>query len=147
MLCHECLAHSVSNRTFVKCLVGLDGHLNFIADSDKQEAALRTVDCDLTNQFVEALGEELLTERADSSFAGLTSLDCGVELILQVDHVDLCGGLRRNVTDPERAGFSVLARRQDRVQVVLIPLFLVLSCLFHLISWRSLLFLGLLIGD
>ena len=147
LLCHERLAHSISNRTFVKSLIGLDGHLNFIADSNKQEAALCTVDSDLTDQFVEALGEELLTEWADSGFTGLASLNRGVQVILQVDHVDLSGGLGRNVTDPEGAGFSVLARRQNRVQIVLVPLLLVLSCLFHLISWRSLLFLGLLVGD
>ena len=100
LLSHESLAHAVSNRTFVKCLVSLNGHLDFVSDTDQKEASFSTIDGDLSDKFIEALSEKFFTEWANTSLSGLSFLDVGIELILQVDNVDLRGGLRRDVTDP-----------------------------------------------
>ena len=84
---------------------------------------------------------------ADASLTSLTSLNGSIKMVLKVDNVNLCGGLGRNVTDPEIAAFLILTRRQDRVQVVLITLLLVLACLLHSISRSLLLASSLGIGD
>ena len=55
LLSLERLPYSISHGTFIKGLVGLDGHLNFVLNSDKEEASLRTVDCDLPNHFIKGL--------------------------------------------------------------------------------------------
>ena len=54
---HQCLTHAESNWTLIQCLISLDCHFDFIANTHKQEATLGTVDRDLANQLIEALGE------------------------------------------------------------------------------------------
>ena len=111
LLSHKGLAHSVSDRALVKSLISLDGHLDFVTDTHEEEASLSAVDGDLTDQFIEALGEELLTVWADSGLSGLTALDSSIELILKIDNVDLSGGLGRDVTHPEGTALRELSRR------------------------------------
>ena len=147
LLGHEGLAHAVSNGTLVERLIGLDGHLDFVTDTHQEEAALSAVDSDLADQLVEALAEELLTEGADARLAGHRALQRLVELVLQIDNVDLRGGLRRDVTHPEGALIGEFSRRQDRVEVVLITLLLVLPRLLQLVHGRLLLSLRLLVRD
>ena len=147
LLRHQGLTHTVGNRTLVQGLVGRDSHLDFVADAHQQESSLSTVDNDLTNKFIEALREELFTVWADAGLTSLASLNGSIKMVLKVDNVNLCGGLGRNVTDPEIARLMVLTRRQDRVQVVLITLLLVLTSLLHGISWSLFLAPSLSIGD
>ena len=147
LLGHQGLTHAVGDRTFVQGLVGRDSHLDFVTDAHQQEASLSTVDDDLTNEFVKALREELFTMGADASLTSLASLNGSIKMVLKVDNVNLGGGLWRNVTDPEIAGFVILTRGQDRVQVVLITLLLVLACLLHRVSRSLLLASSLGIGD
>ena len=72
----------------------MNGHLDFVTDTHEQETTLSTVDGDLSDKLIEALGEEFLTEGADASLARLASLDRGVQLVLKIDDIDLGGGLR-----------------------------------------------------
>jgi len=144
---HQGLAHTISNWALVQCLVRLDGHFDLISHSDQQEAPLSTVDRNLSDQLIEALGEKLLTEGADAGFAGLTVLNLSIKLLLQVENVDGCGGLGRNVTHEQTTALGVLPGWQDRVQVVLITLLLVLSRLIHLTEWCLLLAFCLFVSD
>ena len=125
----------------------MNGHLDLIPYSNEKESSFSAVDGDLSDQFIEALGEELFSVRANTGLTGLTSLDSGIKLVLEVDNVDLGGGLGRDVTHPQGTAFRVLAGRQDRVQVVLISLLLVFTGLLHLIHGCLLLALGFLVGD
>ena len=84
---------------------------------------------------------------ADAGLTSLASLNGSIKMVLKVDNVYLGGGLGRNVTDPEITRLMVLTRRQDRVQVVLITLLLVLTSLLHGISWSLFLAPSLSIGD
>ena len=147
LLGHEGLAHAVGDRALVQGLVGRDSHLDFITDAHQEEASLSTVDDNLTDELVKALGEELLTMGADAGLSGLASLDGSIKVVLEVDDIDLGGGLGRNVTDPEIASLVILTRWQDRVQVVLIALLLVFASLLHRVGRSFLLALGLGIGD
>lgn len=127
LLSHECLAHAVRYRAFVERLVGLYGHLDFVAHAHEQEAALSAVDCDLPDYLVEALGVELFPDRADAGFSGLLRLQPLVQVVLEVDHVDTRGRCGRDVTHPQLAILRVLSWWQDRVKVILIPC---RTCLF-----------------
>ena len=92
-LSHQCLTHAESNRTLIQCLICLDCHFDFIANTDQQEATFGTVDRDLANQLIETLGEELLTEWAETCLSRLAVLNLEVKLVLQVQHIDRGGWL------------------------------------------------------
>ena len=81
------LAHTVGNRALVKGLVGLDGHLDLVTHTHQKETTLRTLDRDLADQLVEALGVELFTDGADASLASLAGLETLVQIVLEVDNV------------------------------------------------------------
>ena len=93
LLRHERLSHAVSDRALVEGLVGLDRHLDLISHAHKEEAALGGVDSDLSDQLVEALGEEFFAEGADAGLSSLGALERSIKFVLQVDHVDLSGWL------------------------------------------------------
>lgn len=93
LLSHKSLAHSISDRTLVKRLIGLNCHLNLITNTHQKEAALCTVDSDLADKLIKTLGEEFLTEWADTGLTGLSALELLVEPVLQIDHINLSGGL------------------------------------------------------
>lgn len=128
-------------------MVRLDCHLDFVTDTNKKEASFSTVDSDLTDEFIEALGEELFSEGANTGLTRLTSLNASIELVLQIDNVNLGGGLGRHVTHPEAALIRVLSRGQNRVEVVLVTLLLILASLVHLVDGCLLLSLRLLVRD
>ena len=115
LLSHQCLAHAIGYRALIESLVGLDGHLDLITHSHQQETTLSAVNGNLADELIEALREELFAERADACLASLRALKLLIEVILQVDHIDLSGGLWRNVTHPEASTFSEFSWRQDRV--------------------------------
>ena len=117
----EGLAHSISDRALVKRLVGLNGHLDFVARAHQKETAFSTVDRDLTDQLVEALRVKLLAHGADTGVARALLLDLVVKLVLKVHHVHFGCGLRRNVTYIKRAALRVFPWRKDRIQIVLVP--------------------------
>ena len=66
---------------------------------------------------------------------------------MQIDNVDLSGGLGRDVTHPEASLVSVLSWGQDGVKVVLVALLFVFAGLVHLVDGGLLLSLGLLVSD
>lgn len=97
------LSHAVRDRRLVESLVRLHSHFDFVAHAHQQEAPLGTVDRHLTNQLVERLRVQLLSDRTDSRFARLSLLQLLVELVLQIYNVDAGGRRRRNVLDPQLA--------------------------------------------
>jgi hypothetical protein len=66
MLGLQLLAHGESHRGLVQGLIGRDGHLNLITDSQQEKAALGLVEGNLADDLIEALGEELLTNGANA---------------------------------------------------------------------------------
>ena len=93
LLSHQSLSHTVGDGALVKSLVGLDGHLNLVTNTHQQETTLSTVDRDLSDKLIEALGEKFFTEWANTGLSGLSFLNGGIKLILEIDNVDLSGGL------------------------------------------------------
>merc|ERR1712046_255373 len=67
LLRHQRLPHSIGNGRLVESLVGCNCHLYFISYSNQQESSLGTLDCDLSDQFVEALREKLFSYWTNSS--------------------------------------------------------------------------------
>ena len=59
------------NIPLIERLVGGNRHFDFITNSEKKESTFWLVESYLTDNFVEALGEKLLSNRTDSTLAGL----------------------------------------------------------------------------
>ena len=74
LLSLESLTHTVSNRTFVKCLISLNGHFDFITDTNEQKASFCAVDSDLPYDFIECLRVQLLSDWADACLTSLALL-------------------------------------------------------------------------
>jgi hypothetical protein len=74
LLILERFSHSVSNGTFIERLIGLNGHFDFISDSNQKESSFGTVDGDFTDEFVKGLRVELFSDGANTRFTHLTLL-------------------------------------------------------------------------
>lgn len=120
LLRHQCFPHAVGDGGLIECLVGLNCHFDLVTDSNQKEAPLGTVNCDLSNKLVEALGVQLLTDWADTSLSRLSRLKFLVEIVLEVDHIHSGGWSWRNITHPQLTTLGILPWWQDRVQVVLV---------------------------
>ena len=84
----------------VKGLIGSDGHLNLVTDSEEEKSTLWQIQSDLTNDLVEALGEELLTNGANATLSGLALHELLVEHFSESSHIDSRSWLVAHILDP-----------------------------------------------
>ena len=115
----QLLAHRERDGRLVERLIGADSHLDLVANSEQQQAALGLGQRNLADDLIEALREELLTHRADSRLAGLSVHELGVEVLSQASNVDAGSGRVRHILDVMLSVLDPLGRRKDRVQNVL----------------------------
>ena len=114
------MPHAVADTAIVQALEGVELVAQLVADLDEEEAPLSTVDRDLADEFIEALLEEALSDRANANDSGLGHLKLLVQVLLQVQDLDLCGGRWRDITYPQFAlVVRELFRRQDGVEEIL----------------------------
>ena len=64
MLSLQLFSHSEIFRTFVQGFIGLDGLFDLISDSHEEQASIIVANSDLSDDFIEALAEEFLPNRA-----------------------------------------------------------------------------------
>ena len=62
----ELLAHGKSHTGLIEGLVGGNCHLDFVTDSEQKETAFRLRQSNLSDNLIEALGEKLFADWADS---------------------------------------------------------------------------------
>lgn len=79
---HQCFSHTVRDGGLIQGLISLDSHFDFIPNTDEQEASLSTIDGDLTDQLIEALGIKLFSNGADTGFPSLPGLNFLIKLVL-----------------------------------------------------------------
>lgn len=70
----QCLSHTVGDWTFVKCLISLYCHFDFIPHPNKEESSLSTIYGNLSNYLVESLRVQFFSDRADTCFSSLSFL-------------------------------------------------------------------------
>merc|ERR1719356_1079425 len=87
----ELLARPEGHAALVERLVGRDRHADLVADPQQEEPTLGAVDRHLADELVEALGVELLADRADARLPGLALHQALVHHLLQLDHVEARG--------------------------------------------------------
>ena len=113
LFCLESLAHAVGNGAFIQGLVGLDGHFDFVAHAHQEESPLGTIYRRLSDQLIERLRVQLLSNRANSRLASLPLLQFLVQFFLKDDHIQSGRGDGRDVLHPKLPAVLVLARRQN----------------------------------
>ena len=100
LLGHQSFSHAVSDGWFIEGLVSLNCHFYLVTDSNQEESSLGTVNCDLSNELIKALGVKFLSDWADSCLSSLSRLKFLIKVVLKVDHIHSgCWGWR-NITHP-----------------------------------------------
>ena len=79
---HECFTHSISDGALVKSLVSLNSHADFVSNTHQQESTFGTVDSDLTDELIKALGIKLFTDGANTSLSGLSLSESLIKFLL-----------------------------------------------------------------
>ena len=72
----------------VKGLIGSDGHLNLVADTEEENTTFGLTKSDLADDFVEALAEQFFTHRTDSALTGLTFHPFLIESLTETGNID-----------------------------------------------------------
>ena len=116
----QLFSHGKRHRGLIQCLVGLDGHLYFLSDSQEQETSLWLAKGDLSDDFVEALRKQLFSDRADSALTGLSLHQLLIEHLSESGDIHSRGGLVTDVLDEVLAALDPLSGWQDSIQNVLV---------------------------
>ena len=74
----QSFAHTIGDWTLIEGLVSLNCHLDLVTNTHQQEATFGTVDGNLTDQLIKALGKKFLTEWADTRLTSTAFLDIGI---------------------------------------------------------------------
>ena len=90
----------VSTLPLVESLIGCDSHHDLVTNTKEEQSALGQVESDLTDDLIEALGEELLTDGADATLSGLTLHKLLIKHFSQSGDIDSRGGLMTHILNP-----------------------------------------------
>ena len=112
MLSLELLAHGKCHGTLVQSLVGSNGHFDLITDSEEEESALWQIQSHLTDDLVEALGEELLTDWTDATLTSLSFHKLLVKHLSEPGNIDSGCRLVTNILDVVFTYSRMKQRRQ-----------------------------------
>lgn len=97
----------------IECLVGGNGHHDFVADTQEQEPTLWQIKRHLADDLVEALREKLFADGANPTLSRLALHQLLVEHLAKTSDIDSRGGLVTHVLDPVLAYFKSRERLQN----------------------------------
>ena len=81
------MPHAVSDGTVVEALECIKLLTELVSHSDEQETSLSAVDCDLTDDLIEALLEKRFPNGTDSYSSSFTLIQTFVKQLLQKNHI------------------------------------------------------------
>mmetsp|Transcript_21082 Transcript_21082/g.46400 ORF Transcript_21082/g.46400 Transcript_21082/m.46400 type:complete len:236 (-) Transcript_21082:82-789(-) len=119
LLCLQCLAHSKCDGRLVEALIRANRHPDFISDSQQQQSTFRTNDGDLSDEFIEALRIQFLTDGTNASLTSLSLLQPFVKVLLQVHNICTCGWCARYILHPKLILLSPFSWWKNGIQDVL----------------------------
>jgi hypothetical protein len=108
------------NLPLVEGLVGGDGHLNLVADTEEENATLGLTESDLADDFIEALGEQFFADGANSGLTGLTFHQFLIEGLTETGNIDSGSLLMADVFDEVLAVLNPLTRGKDSIDNLLL---------------------------
>lgn len=103
------------NLPLVEGLIGGDGHLNLVADTEEENATLGLTESDLADDFIEALAEQFFADGANSALTGLTFHQFLIESLTETSNIDSGSLLMADVFDEVFAVLNPLTRGKDGI--------------------------------
>lgn len=94
---HATIIYHSTKVPLVECLIGSNSHFNFISDSEQQQTAFRFVKSDLSDNLIEALGEELFSDGTNAALACLSLHQFLVQHFSQSCNVYSCSLLMTHI--------------------------------------------------
>ena len=111
----QLFSHSKSNWALIKCLICLYGHSDFISYSQQQKTSFWFSKSNLSNNFIETLGEKFFSYWTDSTFSGLSLHKFLIEHFSKSGYINSGSCLMANILDVMFTSFSPFSWRKDCV--------------------------------
>lgn len=125
----QLFAHGKCHRTLVESLVGGNSHFDFITDTEEEKSALWQIQSDLTDDLIETLGEELLTDWANTTLTSLSLHKFLVEHLSKSGYINSGSWLMTNILNVMLSLFNPFSSWQNGIQDVLL--------LWLVLKWRQ----------
>ena len=121
MLRQQLLPHGEGDSALVQSLICSVSQLDIISDSQEEQAPLRLIKRHLSDNLIEALLEQFLTDGAEPGLTRLPLEQLLVEHLTEPGHIDTTGWLVAHLLHEVLTLLDPLSRRQNLVEDVLSP--------------------------
>ena len=111
----QLFSHSKGNWALIKCLICLYGHSDFVSYSQQKKTSFWFSKSNLSDDFIETLGEKFFSYWTDSTFSGLSLHKFLIEHFSKSGDIDSGCWLMADVLNVMFAGFGPFSWWKDCV--------------------------------
>jgi len=112
----QLFSHGESDRRLIQGLVSSNRHLDLVSHSKKKKSSLWLAESYLSNDFIEALREKLLSDRTDATFSGLPFHELLIEHLSKPSNINSRSWLMADVLNVVLSKLNPLSGREDSVK-------------------------------